>query len=141
MEAQLVQVEKSKKDADAKLKEQMQEYKDLEKNMKNKLEYLHNDIEKQKKAHRLEMEEANTKISDLTSKLADADSDRQKLTSENEDLKNKVDSFQKKLDDFAAFKKAIEVLLEKVLKLYQPISSNLSCLSCLEFLENPLMLI
>ena len=47
----------------------------------------------------------------------------------------------KSQSDFSTFKEAIEVTAKKILKSYELIDSNLSCLSCLEFLEDPLMLI
>lgn len=141
LETQLSLMEKAKQDMDSKLKEKNDEYKDLERNMKNKLEYLHNDMEKQKKAAKQELEETQQKLESAQKSLASSQAERDKLFSENEKLKSQLESTQKKLDDLAHFKEAILTILKKILKCYEPITSNLSCLSCLAFLENPLMLI
>jgi chromosome segregation ATPase len=134
-------MEKVKQDMDAKLKEKTNAYNDLEKNMRIKLEYLHNDLEKQKKNFTKEIQDLKDKLGDTQKKFTDAQTENADLKEENETLKTQVEELNKKLEDYSSFKEAIIIILKKIMKNFEPISSNLSCLSCLEFLENPLMLI
>ena len=43
--------------------------------------------------------------------------------------------------DLESLKKKIATHVTKLLKAFEPIESNLSCLSCLQFLDHPLMLV
>mmetsp|Transcript_32132 Transcript_32132/g.28478 ORF Transcript_32132/g.28478 Transcript_32132/m.28478 type:complete len:143 (-) Transcript_32132:46-474(-) len=56
-------------------------------------------------------------------------------------LEEKISIFEKQMSDFNTFKDTLIVTAKKMLKHFEPVESNLSCLSCLEFLEDPLMLI
>ena len=56
-------------------------------------------------------------------------------------LEDTILKMKKVQNDFYSFKDTIIATINKVLKSYADIESNLSCLSCLEFLEDPLMLI
>jgi len=141
MQNQISQMEKLQQAADAKLSEKAQEYKDLQSSMKIKLEAMHNDLEKQKKAAKLENQELKDKLSQAERTLTQAQLETEKIKEEKESLGKELEETKKKLNDCLAFKEAIFVILKKILKNYEPINSNLSCLSCLNFLENPLMLI
>ena len=66
---------------------------------------------------------------------------KQHFIDENNSLNLQIKMLQKKLDDHNSFMEAVISNTKKILKLYDPIYSNLSCLSWLEFLQSPLMLI
>ena len=88
-----------------------------------------------------EVSEANQKLDQMKKKINEIDSEKQKALNDNTTLKSQVDGYKKRVEDYNAFKEAVIVIIKKILKQYEPISSNLSCLSWLDFLQNPLMLI
>lgn len=73
--------------------------------------------------------------------INESNSSKQLIIDENTNLKAQILSLKKRLDDHISFKESVLVNTKKVLKFYEPIYTNLSCLSCLEFLQSPLMLI
>ena len=134
-------VERVQQDLDSKLKAKTQEYNDLEKSNKNKLEMMYNDMEKIKKMSKDEISEANQKLEQMKKKIGEIDLEKQKALNDNTSLKSQLDGYKKRIEDYNAFKEAIIVIIKKVLKNYESINSNLSWLSWLEFLQSPLMLI
>ena len=63
-------------------------------------------------------------------------------------MKKRVKQLEAELNEFASVKQELSSLKNKVaaqvtklLKAFEPIESHLSCLSCLQFLDHPLMLV
>ena len=115
------------------LKDQMQEYSDLEKNMKNKLEYLHNDIAKIKKEANSEIESLNkeleeakkkeVELGEANKKISDLEEQNKILQQEKEERETKIKECNK---NNAEMMSHFQIELNKVLKQYEPITSNLS---------------
>ena len=137
----LKEMEKQRDNFSARLKESQKEYKDLETRMSTKLAALQEELEKVKKNYKDDLIKANTKIEDISQKLFSKESNIVELNGRNEVLTSQVENFKKKIEDVKSFKNLMKSTIQKLLKHYEPISSNLSCLSCLNFLESPLMLI
>lgn len=141
LESEMNQFKKHSQSLEHKLKEKNDAYNDLEKSMKNKLEILQNEIAKAKKDMQTEITTLKGDLDKAKKSITDLIRERSNLSNENEDLKAQNSAFEKKLNSYSAFKDTVSALFKKILKHYEPVASNLSCLSCLEFLEDPLMLI
>lgn len=76
-----------------------------------------------------EITEAKGKLEECQKRISALETDKQNLSEENSTLKAQLESYKKKLDDLLAFKDTAIAIFKKVLKNYEPISSNLSCLS------------
>jgi chromosome segregation ATPase len=113
--------------------------------VENKLREKIKDIEAEGKAIKRGFEEGmndeRQRHDHLRQQISEIAGEKDKVVRVNTKLEDEMMRLKKTHNDFHTFKDTIVLTAKKILKSYELIDSNLSCLSCLEFLEDPLMLI
>lgn len=138
---QVAELERYKEDAANALEVQKDEQGDIENTLRSKISEIEQENKMLKKAFDQELNEEKSKQDELRQAISDIRSEKDKLAREKAKLEEQIMKMKKVQNDFYSFKDTIVVTTKKLLKSYEVIDSNLSCLSCLEFLEDPLMLI
>lgn len=138
---QISDLERSKAEANAQIETQKGEQFDVENSLRSKI----TDLEQELKIHRRtfdeELKQEAKKQANMQRTIDEQKSVIDNFTRDVKRLEENIMRMKKTQHDFSSFKEMIMTTINKLLKNYGDIESNLSCLSCLEFLEDPLMLI
>lgn len=114
---------------------------DVENKMRDKIKDLESENRMIKKGFEEELNDERHRQDQLRQQVSEINSERDKIARAHTKLEDEIMKLKKSHNDFNTFKDTIVLTTKKILKSYELIDSNLSCLSCLEFLEDPLMLI
>lgn len=132
------EIERARDEAQKKFTKNKSDLDDIVEQYKNNQDQLETSLRERIK----ELENENRMIKTrFEEEINEERSNNEQLSSKLRKLDDQISLLEKQQSDFQTFKDTIIVTAKKMLKNFEPIESNLSCLSCLEFLEDPLMLI
>jgi chromosome segregation ATPase len=114
---------------------------DIENKLREKVKIVESEANAIKRGFEEGMNEERLRHDQLRQRISEIASEKDKVARVNTKLEDELMKLKKAHNDFHTFKDTIVLTTKKILKSYELIDSNLSCLSCLEFLEDPLMLI
>ena len=134
-------LERYRDEAISSINKAREEYLELEIQLRDKVKDLENENTMIKRGFEEDMKEGRARNEQLRDQITEIIKEKDQLIRVNNKLEEKVSFMEKQHSDFNTFKDTIVITTKKIIKNYEPIESNLSCLSCLEFLEDPLMLI
>jgi chromosome segregation ATPase len=114
---------------------------DVENKLREKIKIVESESNAIRRGFEEGINEERLRHDQLRERISEITSEKDKVKRASTKLEDEIMRLKKTHNDFNTFKDTIVLTAKKILKSYELIDSNLSCLSCLEFLEDPLMLI